>query len=718
MKGQVYLSFMSLTLLLALTGCGGGQSNAKLEVSRSFAMANPTFAGGLLIHGTSSTGKNFTLALDTDLERTIKLDNGSWSFFAIGWDGGVYGKKLVGNRQCGMINKEISGNTVIELSMNAANCSDDIFQKNVKLHEFKAVTCGTFNSYNSSNNTYSPITESTPDNFCHSLPIQFKSQLSHYKVVAMEMIAGVPKRSFESGCFGAAAHEGFPSEILGFLPTTKFPFLIQAYASGPECQNTLASYTGFSFLNGLESGSPDSFDHLLLRSGSSPTQSRLILPSSITRRGKSLFMNSIPQFLCDNSGLSDCFSAPSDSVHVMVDWNSNDFNGRKLLKKHTSMNSCPSSMSSGNKFSIANCYNEEGNLYGAVVRNGSACPPGSGTCSSTLSFSDGSSINIKSIEDSTQNQFVLFEELFNLIGLRNISSEYPFYLFRSLHESRDDLHGGGQLRRVQQHLSSTGILAMVRTKHATCSELLGAVSTSPLTLDPQTIYDPFKKEKITLDLTVSKGSSYDLRIDYSVSVNGTKDEKGIFDLMCDKPKGKFETFSFKDSEIEHELYKWDTQDVAAANVEVYSFRKEEDQLRAEVTKLQKLSANEFWSRKIESGLRLYDANPAYASVSELHKYGGKISTTRYNASAGSFSDLASSSDTMITQVRDNSTMYGTSPAACMYESNSSIYTSYATGCSFSNFFGSVTTDGFVLHVDELFDIDTASPQILEKFSIK
>ncbi|MCM2350443.1 MAG: hypothetical protein NDI69_10515 [Bacteriovoracaceae bacterium] len=707
MKGQLFSTIVLLTLLSTLAGCGGaGQSSAKLEVSKAFAMTNPYFGGGLMIHGSSSTGQHFTLALDSNLEKTIQLENGTWSFYAVGWDGN---QKFVGNRQCGMVTKEISASSVVELNMNSTICSDLVFQKNVKLHEFKTIACGTFNTYNFTTNTYSPISASTPDTFCSSLPMEMRSELSHYKIVAQESFKGVQKPAFESQCLSTTG------EILGHLPVIKFPFLIKAYRSLSDCNSTLARPLIFNFPNGIEAGHPETFDHLALQSGTAPAQTRLVLPSSISKRGKSLFMNMIPQFLCETSGLSDCFKSPVSTYHVNVDWYDN-FTQRKLLLKNTSVATCPS-MSANSKFSFTGCENQDGNLYGHMARNGAYCS--SVACADTVVI-DSKTISIKTTEAA--GNFYLFDEALQILGLRVIdNTEHPYYLFHSLQDNHDRISGGGKLRRVQEHLSSTGILSLVRTGHTSCSALASAVDVASISLPPQSVFDPHEGKSFDIAITISNGLTstggtiYDLKIDFKVMAGSLLDEQGTFNLVCGKPIGTFETVSFKDSELERELINWNTDNVATAVFESYSYQKESDgtQTRAEVVKAQKTSATEFWSRAVQIGSESFGA---YASVSELHKAGGKIFTTRLSHSDTTMATLQTSIDT---PVAENQFMTGTA-ASCMLETNAEIYSTPASGCSFAypSIVNPETSSGFMMKISSLMDLNSAAPLILEQFSLK
>ena len=369
MKGQLLILIALVSLLSTLVSCGSGsQSEAKLEVSKAFAMTNPYFGGGLMIHGSSSTGQQFTIALDSNLERTLKLENGLWTFLAIGWDGGAGAPvKFGGLNQCGIITKDISASTVVDISMNTSNCSLAAFKDAVKLNQFRALTCGTFSDYNPGTNTYSPVTAATPDSYCQNLPMELRSELSHFKIVAMENINGVVAQGFQSSCY----HSG---TVIGSLPSRRFPFLIKAYRSLEECNANALKHQSFGFLKGLEAGNPEKFDHLLQYQGVSPEYTRLLLPSSISRRGTSLFTQMIPRVLCGASpSLTDCFKSPVTDAHVGVEWFDNNSFDRKLLYKGPNATCSGLVANIGKNFNFKDCQVEDGNVRAHVSRNELLC---------------------------------------------------------------------------------------------------------------------------------------------------------------------------------------------------------------------------------------------------------------------------------------------------------------------------------------------------------
>ena len=369
MKVQSLFSLIMMSSLATLVSCGGGgQSEAKLEISKSFATAGlDTITGGLLIHGSGPNNQTFTFAIDSStLDKTVKLNNGPWSFYAIGWDGT---SKFSGNPLCAMAKQDISTNATIDLTVRSENCTD-AFKSEVALNEFKTITCGSFKTYDSANNTYQDLTVSTPDNFCSTLPMGERSELPYYKIMALDSSIGTMGPStIQSTCKKSTTEFGYV-DIIDRLPLSKFPFAIKAYRSQEDCLNN-GKHQIFHFPKGIQAGNPENFDQIAFQSGTSPVQTRLILPSSISKRGTSLFQNILPQFLCGSAGsFQDCFKEPVINFHIFTQWwsdNREHLLERKTSHTETSAQFC-SQQSTNGKFSIHNCKVDDGNLYGQVRR--------------------------------------------------------------------------------------------------------------------------------------------------------------------------------------------------------------------------------------------------------------------------------------------------------------------------------------------------------------
>jgi hypothetical protein len=89
------LNFVNLFLLSSLfvfVSCGQKGSNVKLEISHNFAFGNSAAlqtvsGGGLMVWGKSSTGDAFAQTLEGSDDLNLQLTAGSWTFFAMAWDG-------------------------------------------------------------------------------------------------------------------------------------------------------------------------------------------------------------------------------------------------------------------------------------------------------------------------------------------------------------------------------------------------------------------------------------------------------------------------------------------------------------------------------------------------------------------------------------------------------------------------------------------------------
>ncbi len=349
-----------LSLLLTLAGCGGGNST-KLEVSKAFAMANGYYAGGLIVFGENTNGNKFSVALDANLETTLTLANGSWTFYAIGWDGGVNNYKFEGIQHCGATTQEISASSTVNITVNAAGCSEAAFVNAIKPTNITPTSCGTFYTYLNTFDEYYGVVAATPSNYCSSLPTQFHSPYNYYRVAANEKINGSITTKYLSEC------KLINADALN-LPTGKIPLTIQKFKAEADCISGVAN--NFPFPEGIEIGNDQNFEHQLIAG-------KLLLPSSKTRRGTSPFINMLPRILCGAAGsYNDCFAdIDTLSTQVVVPW-SGESGGEQLLFKQTSAATCPVALLDNAKyFNATDCQVKDKNIYAKVSRNALTCQP-------------------------------------------------------------------------------------------------------------------------------------------------------------------------------------------------------------------------------------------------------------------------------------------------------------------------------------------------------
>lgn len=125
------LPFCLLISAFIFFGCSKtpGKTDAKLKLSYSgiTGLMGTNGVGGAILFGKSSTGETFGKILN-DVEETLVLNNGNWTFYAVMWEDGAGNAKLVGKARCGKSPGLLNGGDVV-ISMNLDNntCADAEF---------------------------------------------------------------------------------------------------------------------------------------------------------------------------------------------------------------------------------------------------------------------------------------------------------------------------------------------------------------------------------------------------------------------------------------------------------------------------------------------------------------------------------------------------------------------------------------------------------------
>jgi hypothetical protein len=316
--------FLIFVLLLLCISCGGGgTSSTSFEVSRSFAMTNPSFGGGLIITGKHlEKGITFTSALDTSTEVNMQLAKGTWRFSAVAWDGGASPEvKFSGVTYCGKIDKSLTNDSeTIDLNLTSANCGDPYFtaghvDTSTTPYKFKTLevigTCNTFfpsQPLPGSNINTSLANSTTSGDFCAlaGVPKDLKTEVKGMKIYTQNksVTQRAPTLGFSSNCLSESSDSVInptfaPNPYSGRslrLPYGSIPFTVVTYEDS-DCTKVLTSY---NFSNGIASAYP-SFDHLLVNNNISATQMKLFLPGNKIRRAKSPFLAIMPSIRCNGN---------------------------------------------------------------------------------------------------------------------------------------------------------------------------------------------------------------------------------------------------------------------------------------------------------------------------------------------------------------------------------------------------------------------------------
>ena len=323
--------FICLLTLFTLVSCGGsGNSKAKLEISRGFAVSNAGFDGGLIITGkNSTTGESFSIDLVSGNQSQMELPKGSWTFLAVGWDGDSSALKFGGKPYCGKTDAVLNSDSqTVSISLTIERCaSDQTFASSTytamsaageltatpvlafkKLN--RIISCNSFyNHFNPilpttqiSTVLYTKNSSSIPDNFCSSamnMPLDLQSKVKAYKFHAFNktVTQSVGSPGFSSPCLDLTVADGYyPSAAAyptGLRLPSKLPLMVETFEDS-SCSKSIAI---FAYSAGLEGDNSEAFDSIFY-SILSPNVSGLILPANDVKRAISPFVHLLPKIKC------------------------------------------------------------------------------------------------------------------------------------------------------------------------------------------------------------------------------------------------------------------------------------------------------------------------------------------------------------------------------------------------------------------------------------
>lgn len=176
---------LTLTFLLSFVSCSqqAGKSSAGFKVSMGAVAGAPAnFQGGLMLYGRSpQANMTFGRVMNSDTIQEL-IPNGTWHFYAIGWDGP---NAMEGKVYCGhLANVDLTGADVsLDLTVTNANCSNSIFSSQTNttasiksFPKLEIETCNTLGHISTSSDTcrYDPLSAS---------PVATKGYVASYKVL-------------------------------------------------------------------------------------------------------------------------------------------------------------------------------------------------------------------------------------------------------------------------------------------------------------------------------------------------------------------------------------------------------------------------------------------------------------------------------------------------------------------------------------------------------
>lgn len=131
MKQFQHILFLMI-LLLTAQSCFQKSSKVSLKLTSSFSFGGSNMAafseGGLMVWGQSSKGKSFGRILSGTDDLSIDIDNDTWNFYSMAWDGNGDPLNARTKIRCGTINNlAVNGDVSEKLELTQAQCAQPIF---------------------------------------------------------------------------------------------------------------------------------------------------------------------------------------------------------------------------------------------------------------------------------------------------------------------------------------------------------------------------------------------------------------------------------------------------------------------------------------------------------------------------------------------------------------------------------------------------------------
>ena len=130
------LALLLLTII-AISGCSKapGKTEAKFKIGLAAISGISSYsAGGAMLWGRADTGETFGSVISTSVPFEMVLGNGSWTFWAVSWQGNGTPKNLVGMVRCAKSTASLNGSEVqVNINLTNATCAIPDFSPTVNL---------------------------------------------------------------------------------------------------------------------------------------------------------------------------------------------------------------------------------------------------------------------------------------------------------------------------------------------------------------------------------------------------------------------------------------------------------------------------------------------------------------------------------------------------------------------------------------------------------
>ncbi|MBK23105.1 MAG: hypothetical protein CME70_03790 [Halobacteriovorax sp.] len=150
LKTSKFIFLLGALLLASLNSCGGKREkkkeNSLTVLSAAIGDLNSVLPGGLMIYAHEASKDLAYTYHAYNGHSTLELENGTWTFWAVGWKGG---SKMTGPVRCGKTSMNLEGGDgTLALLMNDSRCDDVDFAASIyrASSQFKALRITSCNS--------------------------------------------------------------------------------------------------------------------------------------------------------------------------------------------------------------------------------------------------------------------------------------------------------------------------------------------------------------------------------------------------------------------------------------------------------------------------------------------------------------------------------------------------------------------------------------------
>jgi hypothetical protein len=575
--------------LSSLVSCGAKKSGITLTVSNGMAISNNAYDGGLVFFGRSTDGKIFSapVAYNTGAGNSIQieLDRGQWTFGAIGWNGGA--DEFVGTSECALVSTTLdSPDQTVNLDLTTTGCDDAAFGGNRtggSFKNFSLITCGTLYD----NTTTKTVVAADAPAFCtnSSVAPDFKIYAKSARVFVPVLIPGQAPNStspLTSECFTLTNGQITTAKK---LPSKALPLAVVLFDDiSCNANKLIAKYDLHQGMDFNYSG----FDRLFF---SPSSLSNLYLLATLSRRGQSPFMDSLPQFRCDPSTYAyPCIQLPTSTQDRFVQ------PGQEIyIKELAAGESCTllsdtlgdvvvgsTSLAAG----AFGCREENGKMFLRLQASDFA------TCSTTCTLSlkltvSPTTTNISIKKSTAVPSLQAYDFIFRTLGHQDLISTPPTSTFLNAYNSLSTFTNSFNSYDKDRHF---GILSQIREIFT--PDLAGifyngaTVNVSFWDDGVQRSYR-LKSESVSSPIpafitsntnpgVLTTTRNFNRRITISRIVGGAFFDEQIVRFIDGEEVGMSEMYEYKDdtnnseTRIERELVYWNTQGTDFDRIERYN----------------------------------------------------------------------------------------------------------------------------------------------------